>query len=60
MIGLIQTIALLGGFVASLFVAQRIALRLYKRESTAGLLPWALLFLLAGGGHFVQSASAAR
>lgn len=45
-IGLIQTIALLGGFVASLIVAQRIALRLYRRDSAAGLLPWALLFLL--------------
>ncbi|MCC6805352.1 MAG: FesM [Anaerolineae bacterium] len=46
LIGLFQMIALLGGFVASLFVAQRIAQRLYKRDSTAGLLPWALLFLL--------------
>ena len=46
LIGLIQTIALLGGFVASLVIAQRIAMRLYRRQSVAGLLPWALLFLL--------------
>ncbi len=45
-IGLIQTIALLGGFVGSLVVAQRIAMRLYRRDAMAGLLPWALLFLL--------------
>ncbi len=45
-IGLIQTIALLGGFVGSMVVAQRIAMRLYKRDSMIGLLPWALLFLL--------------
>ncbi len=45
-IGLIQTIALLGGFVASMMVAQRIAMRLYRRDSVLGLLPWALLFLL--------------
>ncbi len=45
-IGLVQTIALLGGFVGSLVVAQHIAARLYRRESMAGLLPWALLFLL--------------
>lgn len=46
LIGLMQTIALLGGFVGSMLVAQRIATRLYRRDSTAGLLPWALLFLL--------------
>ena len=45
-IGLIQTIALLGGFVGSLLAAQHIALRLYRRQGLAGLLPWALLFLL--------------
>jgi Fe-S-cluster-containing hydrogenase component 2 len=38
-IGLIQTIALLGGFVGSLMVAQRISMRLYRRQSMAGLLP---------------------
>ena len=46
LIGLIQTIALLGGFVGSLMVAQRISMRLYRRQAMAGLLPWALLFLL--------------
>ncbi|MEO8392491.1 MAG: FesM [Chloroflexota bacterium] len=45
-IGLIQTIALLGGFIGSLMVAQRISMRLYRRQGMAGLLPWALLFLL--------------
>jgi hypothetical protein len=46
LIGLFQTVALLGGFVGSLLAAQRIALRLYRRDSMLGLLPWALLFLL--------------
>ncbi|HVU13606.1 MAG TPA: hypothetical protein VHD90_20140 [Phototrophicaceae bacterium] len=56
-IGLIQSIALLGGFLGSLYVAQQIAIRLYRRDSMAGLLPWALLFLLmiaAGMWLFAQ------
>ena len=32
-VGLIQTIALLGGFVGSMLVAQHIAMRLYRREA---------------------------
>jgi polyferredoxin len=46
LIGGLQTLALLAGFVASLAVAQRIALRLYRRRAPLGLFPWALLFLL--------------
>ncbi|MGQ9907999.1 MAG: 4Fe-4S binding protein [Candidatus Flexifilum sp.] len=56
-VGLIQTIALLAGFAGSLWVAQRIALRLYRRQATLGLLPWALLLLammLAGLWLFSQ------
>lgn len=45
LIGLVQIVALLGGFLWSLYVAQRAALRLYKRQGMMGLLPWALLFL---------------
>ncbi|PJF28258.1 MAG: FesM [Phototrophicales bacterium] len=44
-IGALQTLALLGGFIGSLSVASRIALRLYRRDSFLGLLPWALLLL---------------
>lgn len=44
-VGMIQTLALLGGFAGSLFVAQKIAFRLYRRDSMPGLLPWALLLL---------------
>ncbi len=45
LVGLLQTLALLGGFIGSLSVASRIALRLYRRGSFLGLLPWALLLL---------------
>jgi hypothetical protein len=45
LLGLIQMIALAGGFLCSLIVAQRVALRLYKRDGVAGLLPWAVLLL---------------
>ncbi|MBL8133227.1 MAG: FesM, partial [Anaerolineae bacterium] len=45
-VGLIQLIALLAGFVGSLLTAQSIAARLYRRDALAGLLPWALLLLL--------------
>jgi hypothetical protein len=46
LIGLLQVAALLGGFLGSLVIAQRAALRLYKKQSFAGLMPWALLLLL--------------
>ena len=45
-IGLLQMLALLGGFGGSLWLGQKIALRTYGRSALPGLLPWALLFLL--------------
>jgi polyferredoxin len=50
-IGLIQVGALLGGFLWSMVIAQRTALRLYRQNGLPGLLPWAfvlLLMMLAG------------
>lgn len=44
-IGLVQTLALVGGFLWTMTIAQRTALRLYKRQAMFGLLPFALLFL---------------
>lgn len=44
-VGLIQTLALLGGFLGSMVVAQRIAFRHYGRRGLTGFLPWALLLL---------------
>lgn len=46
LIGVIQLIALIGGFLWSLRLAQKTALRLYRRKALPGLLPWALVFLL--------------
>lgn len=54
-IGLVQAAALLGGFLWSLWLAQRAAFRLYRRDALPGLLPWALLLLalmLAAGYLF--------
>lgn len=45
-VGLIQTLALVGGFAGSLIVAQRIATRRYKRQAPAALMAWALVFVL--------------
>ncbi len=45
-IGLLQVAALIGGFLWSLRLAQKTALRLYRRKATPGMLPWALLHLL--------------
>ncbi|MBI5667469.1 MAG: hypothetical protein HZC41_05630 [Chloroflexi bacterium] len=45
LIGLLQLLALLAGFVGSLAVANRAALRLYRQAAMPGLLPWALLLL---------------
>ena len=45
-IGLIQLFALVGGFLWSMRLAQKAALRLYRRKALLGLLPWALVFLL--------------
>ncbi len=46
LIAVIQLIALLGGFAWSLRLAQKTALRLYRRKAMLGWLPWALVFLL--------------
>lgn len=45
-IGLLQVAALIGGFLWSLRLAQKTALRLYRRKATPGMLPWSLLHLL--------------
>ena len=45
-IGLIQLVVLIIGFIWSLRLAQKAALRLYRRKALLGLLPWALVFLL--------------
>lgn len=46
MIGLLQVVVLAGGFLWSMVIAQRAALRLYKRAGLPGMLPWALVLLL--------------
>lgn len=45
-IGLMQLFALIGGFLWSMRLAQKAALRLYRRKALLGLLPWALVLLL--------------
>jgi ferredoxin len=44
-IGLVQLVALVGGLLWSLWIAQQVALRLYRRDAMLGLLPWALLLI---------------
>jgi polyferredoxin len=46
LIGLIQLFVLLGGFLWSMRLAQKSALRLYRRKALLGMIPWALVFLL--------------
>ena len=46
LIGLLQLLVSLGGFIWSLRLAQKAALRLYRRQALLGMLPWALLQLL--------------
>ena len=46
LIGLIQLIVLLAGYLWSLRLAQKTALRLYRRRALLGMLPWALIFTL--------------
>ncbi len=46
LIGLLQLAVLLVGFFWSLRLAQKAALRLYRRKALLGLLPWALVYLL--------------
>ena len=45
LIGLVQLVAIGGGSVWSLLIAQRAATRMYRREAVPGMLPWALLLL---------------
>jgi len=55
-VALIQVIALVGGFAGSMWVAQTIAARLYRRDALIGLLPWALVMLaLMGVGWWLFS-----
>ena len=46
LIGIIQLLALIGGFLWSLRLSQKTALRLYRRKALLGLIPWAVVFLL--------------
>lgn len=46
LVGAIQLLALLGGFLWSMRLAQKTALRLYRRKALLGMLPWALVFTL--------------
>ena len=45
-IGLVQLVLLVMSFFWSLRLAQKAALRLYRRKALLGLLPWALMLLL--------------
>jgi len=46
LIGVIQLVALVGGFLWSMWLANRTALRLYRRKGLLGLLPWGFVFLV--------------
>ena len=46
LIGLIQLVAMLGGVIWSLYIAQKVSFRLYRRDAMLGFIPWAL-FLIA-------------
>lgn len=46
LIGIVQALALVGGFLWSLRLAQKTALRLYRRRALPGMMPWALVLLL--------------
>lgn len=46
LIGLIQLLVLLAGFLWSLRLAQKTAHRLYRRKALLGFAPWACVFLL--------------
>jgi len=45
LIGVVQVLAIGGGSLWGLLIAQRAAVRLYRRDAVPGLLPWALLLL---------------
>ncbi|MEQ8674680.1 MAG: hypothetical protein RLP44_10160 [Aggregatilineales bacterium] len=44
-VNVLQVIVMIGTFFWSVMIAQRIALRMYRRDGMMALLPWALLFL---------------
>ena len=46
LIGIIQFVALIGGFLWSMWLAQKTALRLYRRKGLLGLMPWGVVLLL--------------
>lgn len=46
LIGVVQLLALIGGLLWSLRLAQKTALRLYRRKALPGMIPWALVLLL--------------
>jgi polyferredoxin len=48
-ITLVQVVGVVGGLLWSLYIAQRTAMRLYRRDAMFGLLPWALLLLAVAG-----------
>jgi ferredoxin len=48
-ISLVQVVGIVGGLLWSLMLAQRTAMRLYRRDAVLGLLPWALLLLAVAG-----------
>lgn len=48
-ISLVQVVGIVGGLLWSLMLAQRTAMRLYRRDAVFGLLPWALLLLAVAG-----------
>ena len=46
LIGLIQLVVLIAGFLWSMWLTHKTALRLYRRKALPGMLPWALVHLL--------------
>ena len=45
LIGMVQLVGVLGGLLWSLMIAQRAAMRLYRRDAMFGLLPWVLVLI---------------
>ncbi|MCU0474916.1 MAG: FesM [Anaerolineae bacterium] len=52
LIGLLQIGMMVGGLAVGLLVAERVAARLYRRESFVALLPWAVLLVCIVGLAF--------
>ena len=44
-IALVQIVAIVGGVLWSLYIAQKVAFRLFRRDAMLGLIPWALLLV---------------